>query len=131
MRILIADDSIVARLNAQRTSTKFGPVSLATDGKEALKLSLEAIKENQAFDLILLDLDMPSLNGEGFLTALRAEEERTPDSHPSYVIIVSASINKSKMVSLMTLDCSDYLAKPYTDTELMEKMFEVKKLISS
>ena len=103
---------------------------MAVDGKEALKLSLDAIEQKQPFDVILLDLDMPHLDGESFLISLRTEEDRAKVPSPSYVIVVSASIDKSKMISLMRHGCSDYIAKPYRDTELMEKIYEVKKLIS-
>lgn len=101
---------------------------MAVNGREGLDVAVKAWEDQQAYDVILLDLDMPELDGEGFLSELRSYEEANDCAQPSYVIVISASLNKSKLIRLMQFDCSDYIIKPYRDTELLEKLFEIKKL---
>jgi CheY-like chemotaxis protein len=127
MKILIADDSTVARLNAERTASKFGDIEMANDGQEALQKALDGLDKDTPFDVILLDLDMPNLDGKGFLQELRQQEQSEQVKQPAFVIIISAGLDKSQMIQLMQYECSDYIIKPYRDTELMEKLFEVQK----
>jgi CheY-like chemotaxis protein len=126
LKILIVDDSTVARLNAERTASKFGEVSMANNGLVALKMATEAHTKDNSFHIILLDLDMP---GEEFLSQLREVEKSMKIEVPTFVIVISASLDKSKLIRLMQHDCSDYIIKPYRDTELLEKLFKIKRRV--
>ena len=82
----------------------------AYDGMEAL----QALEEHE-FNLILLDVMMPKLNGLSALMKVR-ERSKTP------VIILSAKTEESDKVSGLMLGADDYIEKPYSPAELIARV---------
>ena len=73
LRILAAEDSQLNSRHLERLLTRKGhTVRVATDGREALDLAIEG-----AFDLLLLDLHMPELDGFQVVRAVRLREHTT------------------------------------------------------
>ncbi len=93
--------------------TKHHNVEFAIDGKGAL----EWIK-NQMFDLILLDVMMPGLNGFDVCKKLR--------SNPKYddvpIIFLTAEVDKSSIVEGFKLGAQDYVTKPFDTRELLARV---------
>jgi len=80
LRILVADDSSVARKQIKRTLDQMGvEVTLANNGKEAHDILLDAVKEGQVvsemFDILISDVEMPVMDGYT-LTKLIRDDER-------------------------------------------------------
>lgn len=109
-RILIVDDDarIVDRL-AMLLGTRY-EVAVASNGFDAL-----AQLNSQSFDVVLLDLRMPGLDGAGFVQELQARRMIVP------IILISA--NPSLPAQARTLGISHYLSKPF-DIEQLEAMVE-------
>jgi DNA-binding response OmpR family regulator len=107
-RVLIVEDEPNVRL-VFRTALESTGVGLATaeDGEAALR----ALKEAPA-DLVLLDLQMPNLDGMGLLRRLRAAGNDVP------VVIVTAHGDVPNAVEAMKLGALDFLAKPLTPEAL-------------
>lgn len=91
----------------------------ALDGREALKLF-----RSQVFDVVLLDLMLPSLSGLDVLRSIRSEAA-TP------VIVVSAKDAESDVVTALELGADDYLTKPYSARELIARVHAVARRASS
>jgi len=77
-RVLVVDDSSVARLQVRRTLEQIGmEVEIANDGREALDL-LEAMAERNApdewFDIVVSDIEMPRMDGYTLCSRLRSDE---------------------------------------------------------
>jgi len=110
-RILIADDD-VRNVEFLRDSL-LGPggytTLCATDGKEALRLALD-----QQPDLIILDLQMPRMDGLAVLEALRREGRQIP------TIITTAHGSESVAVQAFRLGVRDYFRKPFRVAEIMQ-----------
>ncbi len=68
------------------------------------------------YDLVLLDLGLPELDGAGFLTRLRARGDDTP------VIVVTARSEVESRISGLDLGADDYLVKPFAPGELMARI---------
>jgi signal transduction histidine kinase len=103
--ILVVDDNEMNRdLLSRRLRRQGYGVATAENGREALK-SIEA----EQFDLILLDIMMPEMNGFEVLEHLKA--------HPTWrhipVIVISAAEDIDNMVKGIKLGAEDYLPKPY------------------
>jgi adenylate cyclase len=103
--ILVVDDSPENRdLLARRLTREGHAVTLASDGREALSLVVPG-----RFDLILLDLEMPGLDGEATLRRLKAD----PSSREVPVIIASAMDDLDGVARCIELGAEDYLLKPF------------------
>ena len=73
------------------------------------------------YDLIILDIMMPKVDGISFLKEFREKNIKTP------VLMLSALSNIEKKVSTYRYGCDDYLVKPF---EPMELILRIKKLLS-
>src|SRR5215471_13027918 len=103
-RVLVVDDNKVSRLLLARGLEQQGHrVTFAENGRQALDLL-----HGKPFDLVLLDVIMPELDGEHVL----AELTRAPDLRDIPVIMISASDELDSVVRCIELGAEDYLAKP-------------------
>lgn len=84
-------------------------------------LAIEILKNKNSFDLVLLDLMMPGIDGLGVLQKLK-------DSHPSLpVIMLTASSRVAAAVEAMKYGAVDYLSKPYDVDDLLGRIEETLK----
>jgi class 3 adenylate cyclase len=113
-RILVVDDNASNRdLLARRLQRQGHTVLQAEDGAGALTLI-----EKEAFDLILLDLIMPGINGYDVLTLLK----RDPRFRDIPVIMISALSELTSIVRCIEAGADDYLAKPFDPTLLRARV---------
>lgn len=110
MNILVVDDDPVQRFIAQKQLKILGLESQgACNGKEALTLAGE-----QKFDLILMDIHMPVMDGLEATSRIRALER---ESKASPVPIVALTANPNK-IQCFEVGMTDYLFKPVLISEL-------------
>jgi PAS domain S-box-containing protein len=113
LRILVAEDSEFNSRHIERLLGRRGHVvRVATDGREALELVGEA-----AFDLLLLDLHMPELDGFQVSRAIR-ERERAVGGHLP-VIALTARARPEDRERCLAAGMDDYLSKPVRAAELL------------
>ncbi len=112
LRILVAEDNDLNQQVVQHLLARQGhTVHLARDGREALQ-ALEA----DSFDLLLLDVHMPELDGWQVIEALRRREEGTGRHLP--VVALTARSMKGDRERCLQAGMDDYLAKPIRRHEL-------------
>ena len=119
MRIMSVDDSKATRLFIKNAIDVLGFEFLeAADGKEGLDL-LE--KENGNVDLILLDWNMPVMDGMEMLKVLR--------SHALFsaipVTVVTTEHERDKIVEAIDTGAKNYLIKPFSQEDLIGKIMEI------
>ena len=103
-RVLVVDDNKVSRLLLARGLEQQGHrVTFAENGRLALDLL-----HSQPFDLVLLDVMMPELDGEQVLAQLT----QAPDLRDIPVIMISASDEMDSVVRCIELGAEDFLSKP-------------------
>lgn len=108
MRILLVEDDALLADGLARSLQQSGYlVEIAGDGKTA-----DRWLESEAFDLTILDLGLPGLDGSEVLQRLRARKQRAP------VLILSAREALEDRVRLLDLGADDYLVKPVALIEL-------------
>lgn len=113
MRFFIIDDSKTMR-NIEKSvlaSLGYTEVGEAGDGKEGLE-TVEAF----APDVILLDWNMPVMNGLEFVKAFRAKDKLTP------VIMVTTESEKTNVLEAIKAGVNNYVVKPFTPEGLSEKI---------
>ncbi len=112
MRILVAeDDAPLADFLRQRLVQEQFAVQLASDGTEA-----QSLAANQAFDLVILDLNLPGTTG---LEVLRNIRSRKPDLP---VMVMTGSSLVEERVEGLDAGADDYMAKPFAFAELAARI---------
>jgi adenylate cyclase len=112
--ILVVDDNEMNRdLLSRRLQRQGHKVFMATDGRDAL-----AVVQTQSFDLILLDIMMPGMNGYEVLERLKAD----PNYAHIPVIMISALDDIESVVRCIELGAEDYLFKPFNPTLLKARI---------
>ncbi len=120
--ILIIDDEPVIRLVCRLVLEEQDyAVDVCTTGKEGL----ERVRQGQ-YDVILLDFKLPDMDG---MEILRIIQKERPGE---YIIVMTAYSTVENAVAAMKAGAFDYLAKPFTDDELLltvAKAIEKKRLV--
>lgn len=120
LRVLIIDDFATMRKIERNILGQLGirNVDEADDGTTALP----KIQQNQ-YDVILLDWNMPQMSGLEVLKAVRAD----PNTKNIPVVMVTAEALKDNIVAAAQAGVSDYVVKPFTAAVLEEKLQKVLK----
>ncbi|HEY4326436.1 MAG TPA: ATP-binding protein [Mucilaginibacter sp.] len=111
IRILLAEDNLVNMMVAKKILSGFKATAICVyNGKEAL----EALQKDSAFDIILLDLEMPVMNGYTAIFEIKKSYPHIP------VIAFTASLVDQKMLSdLLESGFSDCITKPFQPHQLL------------
>lgn len=114
--ILVVDDSRTLRriLIRELNSLGFQSILEAADGVEAI-----AIVRSKSIDLMLLDMEMPELDGLGVLTELKSDD--TYKSLP--IIVISGADQFEKTIKCIEIGAEDYLPKPFDPILLRARIF--------
>jgi two-component system chemotaxis response regulator CheY len=115
MHALIVDDSKFLRQYTRQLLEKLGiGCEEAADGQEALEL----LRAGAAFDVMLLDVNMPVLGGLECVRSLR-EEELQPGMP---VMMVTTESDNSFIEEALAYGADEFLMKPFTPVSLREKL---------
>ena len=125
LNILLVDDDEVDVMNVQRAFKKnniANPIYLAADGIEALEI-LRSGAMPRANRLILLDLNMPRMNGIEFLQEMRAD----PELKATSVVVLTTSNESRDKVEAYNLNVASYLTKPVLFADFVNLMATLNK----
>jgi len=123
LQILLAEDNLVNQRLAMRLLEKRGwRVEVAADGKEALRI-LEGCSDGEAFDLVLMDVQMPEMNGLEATAEIRRRERRRGGHIP--IIAMTAHAMKGDRERCLEAGMDGYVAKPIQPAELFDAIDEV------
>lgn len=118
--LIVEDEAKIARFLQLELEHENYTVTACGDGREALGIALE-----QDFDLIILDVMLPSLNGIEVLRRLR-QTKQTP------VIILTARDQVVDKVTGLDIGADDYMTKPFAIEELLARIrLHIKRAVSS
>ena len=125
LHILLVDDDEVDVMNVQRAFEKnrlANPIHVAENGLEALAKLRDGTLDSPR-RLVLLDLNMPRMNGIEFLRALRAD----PELQATSVVVLTTSNEERDKVEAYRLNVAGYLLKPVTFTSFVDVMAALNK----
>jgi len=115
LTILYAEDDQITRENyALALEQYFHKVYTAKDGKEAL-----ALYYKEKPDVLLLDINMPYIDGLEMVKTIREEDKETP------VVLLTAHSDKEKLLKAIPLGLTQYLVKPIKDDIFRKTMYEL------
>ncbi|WP_458701628.1 response regulator transcription factor [Sulfurospirillum sp. 1307] len=120
MKILLLEDDIMLNNAIKQYLETIGhQIVQVRDGDECLEIA-----QNERFDLLILDINVPNLDGLSILEKLHAQKKVTP------VIYISTLIDIEDISKAYELGCCDYIKKPFHLKELnlrINKILETSK----
>ena len=126
MKVLIVDDSPLFTSKLLKSLDKGLVCTIAENGKLGLNEYYSAHKHEDPYDLIFLDLDMPTMRGEDALQAIRAYEDSMGIENVK-IIIISAESNSKKAIELFNMGCDYYITKPIKRTAISDALAFIYK----
>jgi len=112
--LVIEDEPTLSRLLSYNLSQEGYDVLVKDNGPDGLQEALEG-----TFDLIILDIMLPGMNGFELLSKLRAQGKHTP------VIILTARNAENDIVQGLKLGADDYITKPFGVAEMLARVTAV------
>ncbi len=109
--LMVDDDAELCELAQEFLEQQGIQIAFVNDGPHAL-----AILKEQSFDLLVLDVMLPEMDGFSVLRQMRQEENQTP------VLMLTACSDAASRVAGLELGADDYLAKPFEPFELVARI---------
>jgi DNA-binding response OmpR family regulator len=109
--LLVEDESKVANFISRGLQEEGYTVDMAPDGKKGLQCITETV-----YDIVLLDLMIPEIDGLELLKRMRASGIETP------VLIITAKSSKEDVIKGLDTGSDDYLTKPFAFDELLARI---------
>ncbi len=118
MDILLVEDNLlnqkVISFNLKKFKYKVVP---ATNGIDALDLL-----KSQTFDLVLMDLMLPGMDGYTITQEIRKYEKEKNEQNPVPIIAITANTLDNDRQRCFDVGMNEYLSKPFTANQLIEKI---------
>lgn len=112
LKVLLAEDNEINKLIAKTMLNRWGFVTtLAPDGAEAVA----AVAANE-FDLVLMDIQMPNMDGITATSKIRAMEDKSKSNLP--IIALTANTQLGVNDKYLEYDMDGYLSKPFKEEQL-------------
>ncbi|WP_459129259.1 response regulator transcription factor [Guggenheimella bovis] len=116
--LIVEDDNFISDVLKRLLEDAGYTTDQAFSGTEALRV----LKEN-SFELILLDLMLPGLNGEEVIKEIKAMDAAVP------VIVISAKNDVSSRIQLFKLGADDFIQKPFDNEEVLLRISAVLRRV--
>jgi two-component system, chemotaxis family, chemotaxis protein CheY len=117
-KVLVVDDSKLMHKMYEVMLRQY-PLVYASDGRQAL----DRLREHPDIDLVLLDINMPNMNGLEFLAELGSDSSRSGLS----VIIISTEGREEDTARGLEAGASAYIKKPFHSEEILEVINRLEK----
>ncbi|HEY3245363.1 MAG TPA: ATP-binding protein [Phycisphaerae bacterium] len=118
-RILLAEDGLDNQRLISFVLRRAGAeVAVAQNGRIAVELALAAVAQHQPFDLIVMDMQMPELDGYGATAKLRSKGYERP------IIALTAHAMAGDRQKCLKVGCDDYMTKPIDKQKLLALVAE-------
>ncbi len=125
MKFLIVDDDFDSRKLLQKILRPYGECDVAVDGEEGVEAFKTALKENDPYDLISMDILMPNMDGQQCLREIREIEKETGVANDKVVkVIMITGLDDSQEVhdAFFLGDATSYIVKPIRKQILIEEI---------
>jgi DNA-binding response OmpR family regulator len=113
LNVLYIEDNIyVQNQTTKMLESFFNKIYIANNGKEALEL----FNENNIYNLIITDIEMPFIDGVSFIESIREFNKKIP------IIVLSAHDNKDYFLKTINAGIDGYILKPYTLEQIIQTL---------
>ena len=118
--LVVEDDRDIAQLVELHLRDLGAEVTLAHDGAAALELA-----QREPFDLLILDITLPSLDGLEICRRIRSSERYTP------ILMLTARSSEVDRIIGLELGADDYLTKPFSIRELIARVKALQRRVDA
>ena len=117
MRVLIVEDEVrLAEALGEIMKTQRYTVDIVNDGEDGFDYAMSGI-----YDVIIMDVMLPKMNGFDIVRKIRAEKNQTP------VIMLTARDNTADKIKGLDCGADDYLTKPFIPGELLARVRAISR----
>lgn len=124
MKILIVDDESTALEKMAMLFSAYGECDTAADGEMALQMFSAAVHNDNPYDLISIDVELPGVTGIQILETIYSDEQKRKTS-PCKKIMITASGTRENIIAAAKYKCDCFLVKPVKRNVFDEKMAEI------
>jgi len=110
--LLVEDDTMIGEVVLDLLRAEHYAVDWVKDGE----MADTALRQSQSYDLVILDLGLPRLDGLDVLRAMRSRKDRTP------VLVATARDAVGQRIAGLDAGADDYVLKPYDLDELLARI---------
>jgi two-component system chemotaxis response regulator CheY len=124
MRTLIVEDDTTNSFLLESFLSTFGFCQVVDNGKEAVKAFRVALEGGQPYDLICMDVVMPTMDGHQSVRMIRALERNrkvAPESRAK-IIMTTALSDRGNVIQSAREECDAFILKPIDTGRLMEHL---------
>ncbi len=124
-RILIVDDSFTNRQVVAEILREVAPCDFAATGKEAIDAYNLSLQKEKPYSLILLDIELPQVNGLEILDKIRKSEKTAGIALGEGIPIIIVTAYEERFLEAFEKGCDDYVLKPIETDVLLKKIANV------
>lgn len=121
-KILVVDDNFENRQLLAEILREIAVCDFAASGKEAIEAYNLSLKKNETYSLILLDIELPEVNGLEILKKIRESEESAGIALGDGIPIIIVTAYEKRFIEAYEKGCDDYVLKPIDTNILMTKI---------
>lgn len=121
-RILIVDDNFENRMLLAEILREIAVCDFAATGKEAIEAYNLSTQRQEPYSLILLDIELPEVNGLEILHRIRESEKSAGIALGDGVPIIIVTAYEKRFVEAFNKGCDDYVLKPIDTDVLLSKI---------
>jgi HD-like signal output (HDOD) protein len=124
VKSLVVDDEIVSRKKLQKILSSFGRCDDADSGGVAIETFREGLQKGEPYDLVMLDISMPEMNGTDVLFSMRRAEKEAGISRDKRVkvVMVTSHTDKDTVITCIQAGCDEYIKKPFERETIAGKL---------
>ncbi len=122
-KILVVDDNFTNRQLILEILRDFAVCDVAANGREAIEAYNQSLKKG-GYDLVLLDVAMPDMDGVEFLKLVRENEKKAGIPLGEGLPIIMVTAFKEPVNEAFSIGCDDYIVKPIDPDKLISKIKE-------
>ncbi len=121
-KILIVDDNFENRQLLAEVLREVAVCDFAASGKEAIEAYNLALQKKEPYSLILLDIELPEINGLEILAKIRESEKKAGIVLGEGVPVIIVTAYEKRFLEAFDKGCDDYILKPINTDLLLQKI---------
>lgn len=129
LKILIVDDSMYQRTIIQAALDDYGECTQARDGKEAVDKYIKSLDQGKPFDLVVMDILMPVMDGHDALkkiVELQKERGISEEDMSKAIMLSSLDDPQNMMRAQFETGAQVYVTKPFEEEVLVETLMSLE-----